>query len=186
MRVTLHDVKRQELPPLDDAFAREVGDFENLDALRARSGRTWSARRRARPTPQVRQAADRSRSSRPTTSQAPRLAGAPADAQLRRDVQGAAGAARAFEQQFHEIAETPGPARPGARRAGRGPRARGHRGGARRAGQRAGRGAAACPPASSTPRCRRPTGCRELERAITEEKVFDCLLQQSTIEEVKS
>src|SRR6266850_2501935 len=35
VRVTLHDVKRQELPPLDDAFAREVGDFENLDALRA-------------------------------------------------------------------------------------------------------------------------------------------------------
>ena len=35
VRVTLHEVKRQELPPLDDAFAREVGDFENLDALRA-------------------------------------------------------------------------------------------------------------------------------------------------------
>ncbi|HYC31795.1 MAG TPA: trigger factor, partial [Gemmatimonadales bacterium] len=34
VRVTLHDVKRQELPPLDDAFAREVGDFEGLDALR--------------------------------------------------------------------------------------------------------------------------------------------------------
>ncbi|MGH7657667.1 MAG: hypothetical protein ACREL6_05490, partial [Gemmatimonadales bacterium] len=30
-----HEVKRQELPALDDAFAREVGDFENLDALRA-------------------------------------------------------------------------------------------------------------------------------------------------------
>jgi trigger factor len=28
-------VKRQELPALDDTFAREVGDFENLDALRA-------------------------------------------------------------------------------------------------------------------------------------------------------
>src|SRR2546422_611098 len=35
VRVTLHDVKRQELPPLDDGFAREVGDFENLEALRA-------------------------------------------------------------------------------------------------------------------------------------------------------
>jgi trigger factor len=34
VRVTLHDVKRQELPALDDAFAREVGDFEGLDALR--------------------------------------------------------------------------------------------------------------------------------------------------------
>jgi len=35
VRVTLHDLKRQELPALDDALAREVGDFENLDALRA-------------------------------------------------------------------------------------------------------------------------------------------------------
>src|SRR6267142_2567661 len=35
VRIALHDVKRQELPPLDDALAREVGDFENLDALRA-------------------------------------------------------------------------------------------------------------------------------------------------------
>src|SRR5215207_1787538 len=35
VRVTLHDMKRQDLPVLDDAFAREVGDFENLDALHA-------------------------------------------------------------------------------------------------------------------------------------------------------
>ncbi len=35
VRITLHEVKRQELPALDDGFAREVGDFENLDALRA-------------------------------------------------------------------------------------------------------------------------------------------------------
>jgi trigger factor len=35
VRITLHDVKRQELPALDDAFAREVGDFDTLDALRA-------------------------------------------------------------------------------------------------------------------------------------------------------
>jgi trigger factor len=35
VRITLHEVKRQELPELDDAFAREVGDFETLDALRA-------------------------------------------------------------------------------------------------------------------------------------------------------
>jgi trigger factor len=34
VRVTLHEVKRQELPPLDDAFAREVGDFDSLAALR--------------------------------------------------------------------------------------------------------------------------------------------------------
>ncbi len=35
VRVTVNDVKRKSAPPLDDAFAREVGDFESLDALRA-------------------------------------------------------------------------------------------------------------------------------------------------------
>jgi trigger factor len=35
VRITLHEVKRQELPALDDNFAREVGDFEMLGALRA-------------------------------------------------------------------------------------------------------------------------------------------------------
>jgi trigger factor len=35
IRLTLHEVKRQELAPLDDAFAREVGDFESLEAVRA-------------------------------------------------------------------------------------------------------------------------------------------------------
>jgi len=35
LKVALHEVKRQELPPLDDAFAREVGDFEDLSGLRA-------------------------------------------------------------------------------------------------------------------------------------------------------
>lgn len=33
VRVTLQDVKRKALPVLDDAFAREVGDFESFDAL---------------------------------------------------------------------------------------------------------------------------------------------------------
>ncbi len=33
IRLTLHEVKRQQLPALDDAFAAEVGDFESLDAL---------------------------------------------------------------------------------------------------------------------------------------------------------
>ncbi len=35
LRVALHEVKRQDLPPLDDAFAREVGDFDDLASLRA-------------------------------------------------------------------------------------------------------------------------------------------------------
>jgi len=35
VRISLNEVKRQELPPLDDALAREVGDFDTLDALKA-------------------------------------------------------------------------------------------------------------------------------------------------------
>ena len=35
IHLTLREVKRQELPVLDDAFAREMGDFESLAALRA-------------------------------------------------------------------------------------------------------------------------------------------------------
>jgi len=35
VRVVVKDVKRKSLPALDDAFAREVGDFDTLDALRA-------------------------------------------------------------------------------------------------------------------------------------------------------
>lgn len=34
VRITLNEVKRKEAPPLDDAFAREVGDFDSLDALK--------------------------------------------------------------------------------------------------------------------------------------------------------
>ena len=35
VRVMLQDVKRKSAPALDDDFAREVGDFDSLDALRA-------------------------------------------------------------------------------------------------------------------------------------------------------
>ncbi len=35
VRVALHEVKRKQLAPLDDAFAREMGDFESLDAFKA-------------------------------------------------------------------------------------------------------------------------------------------------------
>jgi trigger factor len=34
IRITLHEVKRQQLPELTDDFAREVGDFDSLEALR--------------------------------------------------------------------------------------------------------------------------------------------------------
>jgi trigger factor len=35
VRATVHEVKRKALPALDDAFAREVGDFDSADALRS-------------------------------------------------------------------------------------------------------------------------------------------------------
>ncbi len=34
VRIVLHEIKMQDLPPLDDDFAREVGDFDSLTALR--------------------------------------------------------------------------------------------------------------------------------------------------------
>ncbi len=34
VRITLREVKRKELPPVDDGFAAEVGEFANLDALK--------------------------------------------------------------------------------------------------------------------------------------------------------
>lgn len=34
VRITLHEVKRQDVPPLTDEFAREVGDFDSADDLR--------------------------------------------------------------------------------------------------------------------------------------------------------
>lgn len=54
VRISLSEVKRQELPPLDDGFASEVGDFDHLDALRqairedleAEAGRAADARMR--------------------------------------------------------------------------------------------------------------------------------------------
>jgi trigger factor len=47
VRVTLVDAKRKALPELDDTFAREVGDFDSLDALKktVRDDLTESARR---------------------------------------------------------------------------------------------------------------------------------------------
>lgn len=49
VRVLLKDVKRKTLPALDDAFAREIGDFESVEALRAavRSDLEENAKREA-------------------------------------------------------------------------------------------------------------------------------------------
>lgn len=49
VRVTLRDVKRKSLPPLDDAFARELGDFDSVQVLTdaVRTDLTEQARREA-------------------------------------------------------------------------------------------------------------------------------------------
>lgn len=49
MRIRLDDVKRRELPTLDDEFAKGLGDFETVDALRerVRTDLSEDARRRA-------------------------------------------------------------------------------------------------------------------------------------------
>ncbi len=49
VRIVLHEIKRQDLPALDDALAREVGDFDSLDSLRAavRSDMEAEAKREA-------------------------------------------------------------------------------------------------------------------------------------------
>ncbi len=49
VQITVQEVKRQNLPPLDDAFARQIGDFDSLDAARraVRADLEQEARREA-------------------------------------------------------------------------------------------------------------------------------------------
>jgi len=54
-RVTLKEVKRKALPDLDDAFARESGDFDSLDALRAAVRTDFEAHVRREAEAEVRQ-----------------------------------------------------------------------------------------------------------------------------------
>jgi trigger factor len=184
VRIALHEVKRQDLPPLDDALAREVGDFESLDALRAA----------------VRQDLERE-------------AAREADAGVRRDLIAQLVAANnieaphslvhrlmhgyaemykvpeeqlpAFEQQFHQIAETQ-VKRDLALDAL--VEAHGLRATEAELDERINTmaGARGVPAGQIYASLEKSKRLGELERAITEEKVFDFLLQQSTVEEVKS
>jgi trigger factor len=184
LRVALHEVKRQELPPLDDALAREVGDFESLDALRAA----------------VRQDLEREASRE-------------ADAGVRRDLIAQLVEANnieaphslvhrlmhgyaemykvpedqlpTFEQQFHQIAETQ-VKRDLALDAlveAHGLKATEADLDERINTMAGARGVPAGQVYASLEKSKR---LAELERAITEEKVFDFLLKQSTVEEVES
>jgi trigger factor len=184
VRVTLHDVKRQELPPLDDALAREVGDFESLAALRA-------AVREDMERDAVREADTQVRQSliqqivEANNVQAP-------ESLVHRLMHGYAEMYRVpqeqlpqFEQQFHQIAEAQ------VRRdlvldavvESGGLRATESELDQRVAELAAARGVPAGQLYASLQKAKR---LPELERAITEEKAFAHLLQQSTIDEANS
>jgi trigger factor len=184
VRIALHEVKRQELPPLDDALAREAGDFESLDALRAA----------------IRQDLEREASREADSQVRQQLVGQIVEANrieaphslVHRLIHGYAEMYKVpeaqlpgFEQQFHQIAETQ------VKRdlaldslvEAHGLRATEAELDERINAMAEARGAPVAQVYASLQKANR---LQELERVITEEKVFDFLLKQSTIEEVKS
>jgi trigger factor len=184
VRIALHEVKRQELPPLDDALAREAGDFESLDALRAviREDLEREASREA--DGEVRQQllaqiVEANRVEAPH-SLVHRLIHGYAEMYKVPEAQ-----FPGFEQQFHQVAETQ------VKRdlvldalvETHGLRATEAELDERINTIAAARGAPAGQVYASLQKANR---LQELERSITEGKVFDFLLKQSTIEEVKS
>ena len=184
LRVVLHEVKRQELPALDDALAREVGDFENLQALRAavrqdlerEAGREADAEVRRNLMAQIVEA---NRVEAPH-SLVHRLMHGYADMYKVPEDQ-----RPAFEQQFHGIAETQ------VQRdlvldalvEAHGLRASEAELDEKINAMAAARGVPAGQLYSSLQKSNR---LAELERALTEEKVFDFLLKLSTVEEVNT
>jgi len=184
VRVTLHDVKRQELPALDDAFAREVGDFENLDALRAAIRQDLEREAGREADAQVRQALVQ-QIVEANNVQAP-------ESLVHRLMHGYAQMYRVppeqleqFEQQFHEVAAAQ------VRRdlvLDAVVEANGLKATEEELDRRVGelaeaRGVSAGELYGNLQKANR---LPELERAITEEKAFAWLLQQSTIDEVTS
>ena len=184
VRVTLHEVKRQELPTLDDAFAREVGDFEDLAALRAAVRQDLEREAAREADAQVRQA---------LLSQVIEANQVPAPESLvHRLMHGYADMYRIpqeqlgqFEQQFHPVAETQ------VRRdlaldalvEAQGLRATEAELDARIAQPAEGRGV---PVAELYGNLQKANRLGELERSITEEKAFAYLLSQSTVDEAIS
>jgi trigger factor len=184
VRIALHEVKRQELPPLDDALAREAGDFESLDALRAaiREDLQREAAREADTNVRqqlLSQIVDANRVEAPH-SLVHRLIHGYAEMYKVPEAQ-----LPGFEQQFHQIAETQ------VRRdlvldaliETHGLRATEAELDERINTIAEARGAPVAQVYASLQKANR---LQELERSITEGKVFDFLLKQSTIEEVKS
>jgi trigger factor len=184
VRISLHDVKRQELPPLDDALAREAGDFENLDALRAAVRQDLEREASREADAQVRQQV-MSQIVEANRIEAPHSL-------VHRLMHGYAEMYKVpeeqlpgFEQQFHQIAETQ-VKRDLAMDAL--VEAHGLRATEAELDQRINAMAEArgTPVAQVYASLQKANRLQELERVISEEKVFDFLLKQSTIEEVKS
>jgi trigger factor len=184
VRVTLHEVKRQELPALDDAFAREVGDFEDLGALRAAVRQDLEREAAREADAGVRQA---------LLAQVIEANQVPAPESLvHRLMHGYAEMYRIppeqlgqFEQQFHQVAETQ------VRRdlaldalvEAQGLRATEAELDARIAQLADARGV---PVAELYGNLQKANRLGELERSITEEKAFAYLLSQSTVDEATS
>ncbi|HEX7337100.1 MAG TPA: trigger factor [Gemmatimonadales bacterium] len=182
LRVALHEVKRQELPPLDDALAREMGDFESLEALRAAVRQDLEREAARAADAEVRrsllaQIVEANRVQAPH-SLVHRLMHGYADLYKVPEDQ-----LPAFEQQFHGIAETQ------VQRdlvldalvETHGLRATEAELDEKINAMAATRGIPAGQLYASLQKSNR---LAELERGLTEEKVFDFLLKQSTVEEV--
>ena len=181
VRITLHDVKRQELPALDDAFAREVGDFDTLDALRAavrtdleqEASRDADARVREQLIGQI---VDANGITAPESLVHKLMHGYANAYQIPEEQLGQ------FEQQFHPVAEAQ------VKRdlvlealvEAHGLRATESDVDARVAKMAEARGVPAGQLYAQLEKAKR---LGELERGLTEEKVFDFLLTQSTVNE---
>jgi trigger factor len=182
LRVTLHEVKRQELPPLDDALAREVGDFENLAALRSAIRQDLEREAAREADAEVRrnlvgQIVEANRVEAPHSLVHRLLHGYAEMYQVPEEQ------LPAFEQQFQQIAET---------QVKRDLvldaliETHGLKATEAELDQRINTmaGARGVPAGQMYSSLQKANRLGELERALTEEKVFDFLLRQSTVEEV--
>src|SRR3954462_59420 len=183
VRIALHDVKRQELPPLDDALAREAGDFESLDALRAAIRQDLEREAAREADTQVRQKllgeiVEANRVEAPHSLVHRLLHGYAEMYKVPEDQ------LAGFEQQFHSIAEAQVK-----RDLALDALVEAHelRATESELDERINSMAAArgVPPAQVYASLQKANRLQELERGITEEKAFDFLLKQSTVEEVK-
>jgi trigger factor len=184
VRITLHEVKRQELPPLDDALAREAGDFESLDALRSAVRQDLEREAAREADSEVRrnligQLVDANRVEAPHSLVHRLLHGYAEMYKVPEDQMAG------FEQQFHGVAEAQ-VKRDLALDAlveAHGLRATESELDERINAMASTRGVPAGQVYASLQKANR---LQELERSITEEKAFDFLLTQSTVEDVRS